>query len=217
MLDQESNFSSESNLSEQLQGALLQIELNQEKLAHYEQENTWLREQLATLTRAQFGRKSERYETTEQMVFNEAEVESKQPDPKNDQESEEEIEVKAHTKKKRGHRRPLPGHLAREVVKIELPLDEQVASDGAKLKVIGWEISEKLKFEPSRTVVLEIHRAKYGVDSGDYEKTAPPTPAIIPKGIATPELLAAIIVSKYSDGMPLYRKSSTLPTFQIQK
>lgn len=204
MLEQESIFSSESDLAVRLQSALLEIEKKDEKLKHYEQETVWLREQLATLKRSKFGKKSERWETTEQMVFNEAEVESKKPDPDEDEAQGTEIKVAAHTKK-RGHRRPLPENLAREVVKIELPTEEQVASDGTKLKVIGWEISEKLKFEPSKTIVLEIHRAKYGVDSGDYEKTAPPEPAIIPKGIATAELLAAIIVSKYGDGLPLYR------------
>jgi hypothetical protein len=53
--------------------------------------------------------------------------------------------------------------------------------------------------------VVQYQRAKYGVDSGDYVKTAPPVPSIIPKGLSTPELLAAIIVSKYTDGLPLYR------------
>lgn len=36
-------------------------------------------------------------------------------------------------------------------------------------------------------------------------KTALPVPSIIPKGPATPELLAAITVAKYIDGLPLYR------------
>lgn len=112
-----------------------------------------------------------------------------------------------HTKK-RGHRRPLPEELPREIVKIELPLAEQVTEDGTPLKVIGWEISEKLKFEPAKISVLQYQRAKYGADSGDYEKTAPPIPSIIPKGLSTPELLAAIIVSKYADGLPLYRMES---------
>ncbi len=56
-------------------------------------------------------------------------------------------------------------------------------------------LPEKLKYEPAKMSVLEIHRAKYGVDSGDDVKTAPPVPSIIPKGLATPELLAAIAVA----------------------
>ena len=115
----------------------------------------------------------------------------------------------AHTKA-RGHRKPLPENLPREIVKIELPEAEQFAEDGTPLKVIGYELSEKLKYEPAKITVLEIHRAKYGVDSGEYVKTAPPVPAIIPKSIATPELLAAIVVAKYADGLPLYRMEEIL-------
>jgi transposase len=51
-----------------------------------------------------------------------------------------------------------------------------------------------------------LELAKYGVNNGDYEKTAPPVPSIIPKGIATPELVAAITTQKYSYGLPLYRQ-----------
>ena len=35
---------------------------------------------------------------------------------------------------------------------------------------------------------------------------APPPPQIIPKGIATPGLLAHVAVSKYADALPLYRQ-----------
>ena len=115
------------------------------------------------------------------------------------------MEIPKGHKKKRGHRKALPESLEREIVKIELPLDEQVAEDGTKLKVIGWEISEKLKYEPGKMSVLQYQRAKYGVDTGDYVKTAPPVSSIIPKGFSTPELLAAIVVGKYADGLPLYR------------
>jgi len=84
---------------------------------------------------------------------------------------------------------------------VTLPPEEQFTAEGTPLKPIGKEISEKLIYEPAQIKVQEIHRIKYGVDSGDYVKTAPPVPAIIPKGIATPELLAHIIASKYADGL----------------
>ncbi len=119
-------------------------------------------------------------------------------------EPESEIEVTSHKRKARGHRKPLPEHLAREVVKIVLP-PEELKTETGDLKVIGWEVSEKLKYEPAKMSVIEYHRAKYGLDSGDYVKTAPPVPSVIPKGISTPELLAAIITSKFADGLTLYR------------
>jgi len=195
-------FSNQEQEHVDIDGLQLLIAREQEKNKFLNDENRWLREQLAELKRNRFGKKSERWESEEQLVLNEAEVESRKPGP--GEEEEPDIEVKGHTKK-RGHRKPLPESLAREIVKIELPLAEQVAEDGTQLKVIGWEISEKLKYEPSKMSVVQYHRAKYGADFGDYEKTAPPVPSIIPKGLSTPELLAAIVVSKYTDGLPLYR------------
>lgn len=195
-------FSSEQEMAlriAELESLLLKKE---EKIKNYESQMNWLTEQLKTLKRNQFGTKAERWETQEQLKFNEAEVESKSPVLEKE---DYVVEVKGHTKKVRGHRGPLPKNLTREIIKVELPESEQATEQGERLKVIGWEISEKLKYEPAKISVIEYHRAKYGVDSGDYEKTAPPIPSVIPKGIATPELLAAIVVGKYSDGLPLYR------------
>lgn len=204
MLDEPSLFSGD-DLREQLEGALLRNAALTEQNQHLESEILWLKEQIAELKRDKFGKKSERWETQEQgCLFNEAEVESTKPEDDQESQEESETEVAGH-KRKRGHRKPLPENLEREVVKLELPIEEQKAEDGTPLKVIGWEISEKLKYEPAKMSVLQYHRAKYGVDSGDYVKTAPPAPSIIPKGLATPELLAAITVAKYADGLPLYR------------
>lgn len=179
----------------------------EEKLKFLDSENNWLREQIKELKRARFGRKSEKWESSEQLKFNEVEAEALNPEASSstvhDSESEE-TEVRGH-KRKRGSRKPLPEGLPRDIVKVVLPPEELFAEDGSPLKIIGWEKSEKLKYEPSKLSVVEIHRAKYGVDSGDFVRSAPPIPAVIPKGIATSELLAAIVVMKYTDGLPLYR------------
>jgi len=199
----ESIFSENENLKIENHGLRSQLEKDREKLKIYEEEVSRLHEMLRDLKRGNFGKKSERWESSEQLVFNEAEVESRKPDPLGEDESE--IKVGAHTKK-RGHRRALPSDLEREEVVLELPASERFAKDGTPLKIIGYEVSEKLSYEPSKTKVIVYRRAKYGVDSGDYEKTAPPVPSIIPKGIATPELLASVVVEKYGYGMPLYRQ-----------
>ena len=198
-------FDPTENLAIAVEELKVQVSREQVRVKFLSDENTWLREQIKDLTRNKFGKKSERWETEEQYRFNEAEVESRKPDfSGGEEDSAPDTKVEGHTRK-RGHRRPLPESLEREVVKVELPLEEQVAEDGSPLKVIGWEVSEKLKYEPAKVSVVEYHRAKYGVDSGDYEKTAPPVASIIAKGIATAELLAAIVVGKYADGLPLYR------------
>jgi len=209
MQTDESFFSNDERVFIELEELKLKDVQNNEKIKALSEENAWLLEQIKELSRNRFGKKSERWESQEQLKFNEAECESIKPDfsesaKEEREEAEEEITVPGH-KRKRGHRKPLPESLPREIIKIELPIEEQVSADGTPLKIIGWETSEKLKYEPAKMSIIEYQRAKYGFDSGDYEKTAPPIPSLIPKGIATPELLAAIIVSKYADALPLYK------------
>ncbi len=209
MLDQETFFSSSDDLVQKLEGAVATIATLKSENETLKTQIDWLAEQIADLKRNRFGKKSEAFETSEQIcLFNEAEIESQKPDPADDEEEsnqDREVKVKEHTKKVRGHRKALPENLVREVVKIELPAEEKFDVDGNALKIIGWETSEKLKYEPAKISVIQYQRAKYGVDQGDYVKTAPPVASIIPKGNATPELLAAIVVAKYVDGLPLYR------------
>ena len=203
----ESFFTEIENLKIEVQGLRALAEKEREGKKLYEEENTRLLEIIRDFKRSKFGKKSERWESDEQMVFNEAEVESRKPDPLGEEDADEQlITVKGHTKKKRGHRGALPDTLPREEVIIELPESERVAADGTPLKIIGYELSEKLSYEPAKTKVIVYKRAKYGADTGDYEKTAPPLPSIIPKGIATAELIASVVVEKYGYGMPLYRQ-----------
>jgi len=201
----ESFFTDYENLKIQFNSLAFQAQTKDVLLKNYEEEISRLNEIVRDLQRSKFGKKSERWESSEQLVFNEAEVESCKPDPMGE-DDDVEIKVSGHTKKIRGHRRALPTDLDREEIIIELPESERFAEDGTSLKVIGYEISEKLSYEPSKTKVIVYKRAKYGVDSGDYVKTAAPVPSIIPKGIATAELLASVVVEKYGYGMPLYRQ-----------
>ena len=90
---------------------------------------------------------------------------------------------------------------------------EKVCACGAKLSRIGEDISEKLDIIPAKIQVIRTIRPKYacksceGVESdGPTVKIAPPPAQIIPKGIATPGLLAHVAVSKYADALPLYRQ-----------
>ncbi len=208
-------FSELEFLREENTGLKLQVLNRDQKLQHYEEENARLHEMLREFKRQVYGKKSERWESPEQgCLFNEAEVLARKPeDPNESAETDNKASAPA---PRRGHRKPLPKSLEREVVKLELPLEEQVLEDGTPLKVIGWEISEKLKYEPAKMTVIEYHRAKYGADSGDYVKTAPPVPSIVPKGIPTPELLAAVAVGKYGDGLPLYRLEEIFARHDIE-
>jgi transposase len=86
----------------------------------------------------------------------------------------------------------------------------QCAACGGNLHPIGEEISEKLDLEPVRFFVRKIIRPKYACRACDTLVTPPMLPAIIERSIASPGLLAHVLVSKYADHLPLYRQSQML-------
>lgn len=189
-----------------LAAALNEVALKAERLALYEEENNRLHEIISDFKRHRFGKRSETYVSAEQLVFDEAEALASQAKAEESESAlDAEVEVPAHTRK-RGHRKPLPIDLAREIVVIELPEDQRVGENGELLKPIGKEVSEKLHFEPAIMKVIETHRIRYGADSGDTGVIAPVPPSILPKSMATPGLLANIVLQKYGYGVPLYRQ-----------
>ena len=197
-------FSENESLRADVEGLKIAVEKKDERLANFEDEVTRLHEMIRDLKRMKFGTKSERWESPEQaLLFNEAESHAKEEPVDNADDIE--INVAAHTKK-RGHRRPLPADLEREIVIIDLPDSEKFDDQGNPLRKIGEEVSEKFIYSPAEMKVLQIHRIRYGVDSGDKGKIAPPPPSIIPKGIVTSSLLAHIVLQKYGYGLPLYRQ-----------
>ena len=207
---QKSLFDENTLLLSEIQGLKTTITRQEEQAILHTAEVERLKEMLIGLQRQKFGSKKERWESDEQVLFelfNETEVESDRPGTQDVEgpESEVEISVDGFTRK-RGKRMPLPEHLPREIVVVELPANERFTADGTPLRVIGKEVSEKLVYEPSTMKVMAYHRYRYGVDSGETLKTAPPVPAIIPKGIASPSLIAGIVTQKYADGLPLYRQ-----------
>jgi transposase len=181
-----------------------QSRLHEERTRFYDEENSRLHEIIRKLKREVFGSKKERWIDKQQFhLFNEAEAEAVKDKPES---NEEKTTVGPHTRT-RGKRKPLPENLPREVVVIDIPDSEKVASDGSPLRVIGKEVSEKLVFEPATTKVIEYHRLKYGgIEGDDTVKVAPAVPSIVPKSICTPSLLAHIVTAKFADGLPLYRQ-----------
>ena len=84
------------------------------------------------------------------------------------------------------------------------------------MRVIGEEVTEQLDIVPATTShaagnvrVLRHVRLKYGWGDEDGESgvtIAPLPPQPLPKTLASPGLLAHIVVAKYQDALPLYRQ-----------
>jgi transposase len=103
-------------------------------------------------------------------------------------------------------RRRLPEHLAREDVRLDVACQVCPCCGGA-LHLIGETTSEMLDHVPARLRVIRICRPRYGCRACGtiHQAAAPERP--IAKGLATPALLAHVLVSKYCDHLPLYRQS----------
>lgn len=188
------------------------IELQHEHtVSEYSEEISQLREYIRLLKSQRFGSSSERSHSSQLGLFNEAEVIGDGEDGEDQDESTDpSIDVPAHTRRKRGGRKPLPAFLAREEVLHDLPEEEKVCSHDPLhlLARIGEDKLEQLVFVPASAKVLVHIRPKYACSScKDGVKVAPPPATPIPKSFATPSLLAQIVTAKYVDALPLYRQA----------
>jgi transposase len=202
-----------SDHEEQLRG--LQKSLQKERNERIEQQNKALEyfEELQLMRRRLFGRSAERLpeEDRRQLwLFNEAEViAAKEPL----QQEPERVPVRAHTRIKPG-RKPLPADLPRVEMVHDIPEEEKICGCGQELTRIGEEVCEKLEIIPAQVRVRRHVRPKYACKacegSGDEEnpavRIAPVVKQLLPKSIASPALIAYMLVAKFCDALPFYRQ-----------
>jgi len=101
-------------------------------------------------------------------------------------------------------REVLPEHLPRVVIPHEP--ESTACACGCQMKRIGEDVAEKLHYIPGDFTVERHIRGKWVCGKCEKLVQAPVPAQIIDKGIATPSLLAQVMVAKYADHMPLYRQ-----------
>jgi transposase len=182
-----------------------EVEQLTEQNQHYQRQLEALYEQIRLLRHKRFGPSSEK-DPGQQDLFNEAEATVEVC------EAEVEAERTVAKPRKKPGRKPLPATLPRVEVVHDLPEAEKVCDlDGTPLKAIGEEVSEQLDIVPARIQVIRHLRRKYACPCCQKTvKTAGLPPQPIPKSVASPGLLAHVAVSKYQDGLPLYRQETML-------
>jgi transposase len=187
------------------------LEENVVKLEENARHIELLEEFVRLLKHKRFGRSSEKGSAWQLGLFNEAEFDLAELEEAEAARDEDTITVPAHERKKPG-RKPLPAWLPRVEILHDLAPEEKVcAHDGHGLVEIGREVSEQLEFIPATIEVLRHVRPKYGCpECKNGVKIAPLPPQPIPKSMASPGLLAHVAVSKYADGLPLYRVEKVL-------
>ncbi len=188
--------------------------LNDEKseLAIYKQKYACLIEEIRLAKQQRFAPSSEK-NVLQSDLFDEAGVEL--PEEVLEQ-LDEDVTVKSHTRKKHPGRRPLPAYLPREIITHDITDSEKICACGENLVRIGEEISEQLKYIPAQISVIQHVRPKYACKPcQENVKIAPMPLLLLPKSIATPELVAQTIISKYCDHIPLYRQETIWERMEI--
>jgi len=172
--------------------------------------------QLLYLKRQMFGKKSEKLNPAQRLLFEnlyhevQAKLEEQKPaTPKT-----------APPQKNATHngRRPLPPGLRREVIAIEPSPEEKICPvcGGAK-QCIGAEETEKLEFVPASFYVKKYVRSKYACKACQGQVAIGPLPPMaVDKGIAGEGLLAHIITSKYCDHNPLHRLAGMIERHGVE-
>ena len=152
------------------------------------------------LQRAQFGRRSERLDADQLALA----LEDLDGDIARNRESRPAIATEAAEAPSR--RKPLPDHLPREDVLLDVD-SEICGCCGGALHAIGESVSEMLDWVPAQLRVVRISRPKYACRACNKVVQAPAPERLIAGGLATPALLAQVLISKYCDHTPLYRQS----------
>lgn len=167
-----------------------------------------LRHKLQAQLLARFCSKSEKNKF-QLNLFDEA-IPPEQSELNGIEKADEEITIAGYTRKKSG-RKALPSHLPREQIIHDLSDAEKICQCGCQMHKIGEDKSEQLEWVPAQVKVIEHVRIKYGCRSCEECVKYAPLPKLpIPKSIATPGLLAEILISKYQDHLPLYRQETIL-------
>ncbi len=104
------------------------------------------------------------------------------------------------------HRAPLPPHLPRIETVIPAP-HESCPDCGGALHDAGATSSEMLDWIPAQIRVVRITRPKRACRCCGTLHQAPAPERVLAGGLATPGLLAHVLVSRYCDHLPLYRQS----------
>ncbi len=141
-------------------------------------------------------------------LFDEAENE-----PADEEEQEPSTSDKSEPKKKTG-RKEFSKNIPRVPVFIDLTDEEK---EGAT-KVFYTKVKEELDIIPAKVQILEYFQQKATFHTADDKKTFSLKAACLPKhpfpkAMGSINLMAYVIISKYADGLPLYRMEGILKRY----
>jgi len=164
--------------------------------------------QIAKLTRALYGQRSERtVRLLDQMelAFEELESSASEDEIAAERAVAKTTNVAAFTRK-RPARQPFPEHLPRERV-VEPRPAACLCCGGARLRKLGEDVTETLEVIPRQWKVIQHVREKFTCRDCEKISQAPAPFHVTARGWAGPSLLAMILFEKYGQHQPLNRQA----------
>ncbi|MCQ2586436.1 MAG: IS66 family transposase [Treponema sp.] len=124
-----------------------------------------------------------------------------------------EVKVREYIRRKCG-RKPIDDSTPTKQIYHDIPEEEKLCACGCKLKKVGENSTKRLRIIPAKMYAIEDIYPKYACPacegSGDEDKPvfrqAPAVKYLIPKSIATSELLAYTMTNKFCEHLPFYRQ-----------
>ena len=169
-----------------------------------------LNAKIDTLTKMLFGKKSERSKKEKGIPLESSSTEQKLPDD----ESVIEEPKQRRTKNGGGGRNSFPPNIPRRDIPVSLSPDECCCPRcGKDFMPMGVEITEVLHYLPMVLEVLRFIRQRMKSAcpcAGTKIIIAEPPVRTIDKGLVTTEFIAAVLVNKYCDHLPIHRQVGRL-------
>ena len=160
----------------------------------------------ALLKRMKFAAQSERF-NPEQKSLLEDEIEADLAAVATEIDALQETQAPAKLEEKKVPKRaPLPANLPRREIRHEP--ESTMCQCGCQMKRIGEDVAEKLDYVPGVFTVERHIRGKWACAKCETLTQVPVDPHIIDKGIPTTGLLAQVLVAKYAEHLPLYRREA---------
>jgi transposase len=180
--------------------------------------NANLQHQLEQLLGRLYGRKSEKLDPNQLLLFAREILEATKAEPETTPEPEPAVPAAAKPPAKGHGRKPLPANLPRRRVVHDVPLEERLCPDcGLERRCFGEEVREQLEYVPASMIIIEHIRPKYACKECQANVViAQRLPEPIEKGLPGPGLLAHVAVSKYADHLPLYRQEGIFKRFGVE-
>jgi transposase len=187
-----------------------------QRVSELERQNLLQGEEIRLMKLRSHGQSSEKItseDAQQGLLFDEAELYSR---TEGEPSLVEEVRITktVYTRRKRG-RKPISPKLSRIEIVVDLSETEKSVGEGFELVRIGEETSEQVHEVPQKYIVIRTVRPKYVVrrmaptpteENATEIRLASLPPHILPRSIATPSLLAAVLIGKFCDALPFYRQ-----------